>query len=83
MPAENRDIFMHGTIAADAFGIARRVEIVLRLSATADLLFHDYSVSIQTPFEIRKMTGLRDFESKMCSLQSMMRIKTFRGALAK
>lgn len=48
---------LHGMITADAFGIPRRVEICSKMGKDGgDFKFRDYSASIQTPFEIGKMT---------------------------
>ena len=43
---------LHGMIAADAFGIPRRVEICSKMERDGgDFKFRDYSASIQTPFK--------------------------------
>jgi hypothetical protein len=48
---------LHGMITADAFGIPRRVEICSKLEKDGGTFkFRDYSASIQTPFEVGKMT---------------------------
>jgi pyruvyltransferase len=50
---------LHGMIAADAFGIPRRVEIssaLLNATEGGDFKFRDYSASINTPFEPGRMT---------------------------
>jgi pyruvyltransferase len=48
---------MHGMIAADSFGIPRRVEICKAMERDGGLFkFHDYSESIHTPLEVGKMT---------------------------
>src|SRR5271157_91516 len=47
---------LHGMIAADAFGIPRRVEMAKALAKDgADFKFRDYSASIQTKWEPGKM----------------------------
>jgi len=48
---------LHGMITADAFGIPRRVEMCSKLEKDGgNFKFRDYSASIQTPFEVGKMT---------------------------
>lgn len=47
---------LHGMIAADSFGMPRRVEICSAMGRDGgDFKFRDYSASIQTPFETGKM----------------------------
>jgi len=51
---------LHGMIVADAFSIARRVEICSKMKQEGgDFKFRDYSASIQTPFETGKMFAPR------------------------
>jgi pyruvyltransferase len=47
---------LHGMIAADSFGIPRRVEVCAAMERDGgNFKFRDYSASIQTPFEAGKM----------------------------
>ena len=53
---------LHGMIAADAFGIPRRVEICSKMERDGgDFKFRDYSASIKTPFETGKMVEASRF----------------------
>ena len=53
---------LHGMIAADAFGIPRRVEICPKMERDGgDFKFRDYSASIKTPFETGKMVEASRF----------------------
>jgi|SRR5208337_555648 len=53
---------LHGMIAADAFGIPRRVEMCSKLAKDgADFKFRDYSASIQTKWEPGKISEASRF----------------------
>jgi len=53
---------LHGMVAADSFGMPRRVEICPAMERDGgDFKFRDYSMSIQTPFEAGKMVEASRF----------------------
>ena len=75
---------LHGMIAADAFGIPRRVEECAALARDGGLFkFRDYTASIQTPFETGKMTEPSRFRIEDVQFAIYDAYQALRGALAK